>query len=148
MEVIPPLYLIGKKIPCWKCGQRMSAVALLAPKVFDEDETQDAACIISGITGIPEDILMYIQSRVPTFKMSYSQTVGDSYLANTCPKCDTLSGDFYLHSEPGGPFFPESEDEARQLYVTEIPTKERATIFGNAGYGPGDMILEHAQRIA
>lgn len=148
MEVIPPLYLIGRKIPCWKCGQRMSAVALLAPKVFDEDEPQNAVCIISGITRIPEGILTYIQSRVPTFRMSYSQTVGDSYLANTCPNCDSLSGDFYLHSEPGGPFFPDSEDEARQLYITEIPTKGRTTIFGNAGYGPGDMILEYAQRIA
>jgi len=55
---------------------------------------------------IGHDVLGYIQRRVPTFKLKYSKTAGSKYYANTCPGCGVISGDFYLHSEPGAPFFP------------------------------------------
>ncbi len=31
LKIRAPLYLIGKKIECWRCDSRMSVVALLAP---------------------------------------------------------------------------------------------------------------------
>jgi hypothetical protein len=33
LTVSPPIYIVGMKIACWKCGERMPVVALLAPEV-------------------------------------------------------------------------------------------------------------------
>jgi len=114
----PPLFLVGKKIHCWKCQAKMPVVTLLAPYIND---TENQVCLLSEIKRMPKELKEYIQKRVPTFKVKYSKTVRGSYFANTCPKCEMLSGDFYLHSEPGAPFFPTEDTEASFLYMTEIP---------------------------
>lgn len=147
MKIFKPLYMAGKKISCWKCGERMSVIALIAPKTDDPD-VDDGVCILSSIKDMPKDLLEYIQSRVPNFQMKYSKTVEDSYYANTCPKCSSLSGDFFLHSEPGGPFFPTDEDEAKELYVIELPITDPVEIECIYSVGTGELILENAQRIA
>ena len=133
------------KIACWKCSERMPAVALMAPNVEGMD---GEVCILTDIVGLPDNVLEYLKRRVPTFRFRYSKIVGSKYYANTCPSCGMLSGDFFLHSEPGGPFFPTDEEGAARLYLTEIPIK--STVFVQAGYhmGTGDLILKHAQRIA
>ncbi len=145
LKIFPPLYLVGMKIACWKCSEKMPAVALLAPNVEDMD---DEICILTDVVGLPSNILEYVQKRVPTFRFRYSKTVGSKYYANTCPSCSMLSGDFFLHSEPSAPFFPTGEEEAARLYLTEIPIK--SPVFIQAGYhmGTGDLILNHARRIA
>ena len=96
----------------------MPVVSVLAPKVRD---SLGQVSVLSGITDMPEEVVAYIQGRVPTFKLKFSKTVGQEYYASTCPKCGMLSGDFHLHSEPGAPFFPTTEEEAASLYMTEIP---------------------------
>ena len=143
--VEPPLYLIGKMYFCWRCNAKMPVVSVLAPKVRD---SWDQVCILSGIVEMPEDVVAYIQGRVPTFKLKFSKTVGQSYFASTCPKCGMLSGDFHLHSEPGAPFFPTTEREAASLYMTEIPISGPVEIQASPGVGCGELILENARRIA
>jgi hypothetical protein len=69
----------------------MPVVAILAPKVVG---TEGEICVLSDITQLPEAILAHIQSRVPTFILTYSKTVEQKYFANTCPKCGMLTGDF------------------------------------------------------
>ena len=155
LKVLPPLYLVGKKIDCWKCGARMPAVALVAPNVegmYDgEDEDggeNDEICVLSDIVKLPTNVLEYLQQRVPTFQLRYSKTVGDKYYANTCPRCGMLSGDFFLHSEPGAPFFPMDEAEAALLYLTEIPIESPVFIQAGCHMGTGELIISHARRIA
>jgi len=144
LKIKAPLYLIGKKIECWRCAARMSVVAILAPKV---EGTDNEICILTNIRHLPKDVIAYIQRRVPTFKLKYSKTEEEKYFANTCPKCGVLSGDFFLHLEPGAPFFPTEEDEARSLYLTEIPLSGHITVAASFSMGAGDMILECAKRI-
>lgn len=151
LRVLPPLYLVGKKISCWKCGARMPVVVFVAPHVegISEDEIEEQViCILSDVVKLPTNILEYLRKRVPTFKLKYSQTVGDKYYANTCPSCGMLSGDFFLHSEPGAPFFPMDEEEAANLYLTEIPIESPAFIQAELHMGTGELIVEHARRIA
>ena len=145
LKIHPPLYLIGMKIGCWRCGSKMPAVAILAPNV---DDTENEVCILTDIQGLPKEILGYIQKRVPTFKFKYSKTVESKYFANTCPNCGVISGDFYLHAEPGGPFFPTDENEASTLYITEIPLETSILVQAVPSIGGGDLILKHAKRIA
>ena len=73
LTIDPPLYLIGKMSSCWRCEAKMPVVAILAPNVLG---TEGEICVLSDITELPEAILAYIQRRVPTFKLTYSKTVG------------------------------------------------------------------------
>jgi hypothetical protein len=123
----------------------MPVVAILAPNIED---TENQVCVLSDIIGLPDDVLNYIQKRVPTFQFRYSKTVGSKYFANTCPSCGSLSGDFFLHSEPGAPFFPTHEQEASHLYLTEIPIQGTISVRAGFHVGTGTLILNNAKRIA
>ena len=74
--------------------------------------------------------------------------VGSKYFANTCPNCGSLSGDFYLHSEPGAPFFPTDEQEASHLYLTDTPIKGTVSIQAGLHVDTGELILNNAKQIA
>ena len=143
-QINPPLYLVGKKIWCWRCENKMSVVAILAPHVED---TENQVCLLTDIVQLPEDVLFYIQKRVPTFKFKFSKTAGQKYYANTCPNCGVLSGDFYLHSEPEAPFFPTEEEEAQSLYMTEIPLSNPIEAKASLSIGVGELILNNAKKI-
>ena len=79
--------------------------------------------------------------------MKYSKMAGHKYLGNTCPKCGLLTGEFFLHAEPGGPFFPETEEDAKYLYIREIPLAGPINVDASRGVGCGDLILNHAKRL-
>jgi hypothetical protein len=145
LTVHPPLYLIGKMYSCWRCAAKMPVVTLLAPTVDDMDAQP---CVLSDVTRLPDDVLAYIQKRVPTYVMCYSKTIQGKYFASTCPKCKVISGDFHLHSEPDAPFFPTDEEQAATLYMTEIPIDGTIHVHASPNPGCADMIMEHAQRIA
>lgn len=136
--------MIGRKISCWRCETVMPVIALLAPKI---DDTEDQVGVLSGIDNIPGEILRFIQGRVPTFKLKYSKMAGKKYFANTCPKCGVIYGDFFLHDEPGAPFFPEDEDAAKFLYIKEIPLTEPIEVSAGLGFGLGEIILSNAKRV-
>ncbi len=144
LKVSPPLYLIGMRIPCWRCECKMSVVTLLAPHVED---TEGEVCILSNIEKLPHEVLTYIQKRVPTFKLKSSKMAGTKYYANTCPECGVIFGDFFLHAEAGAPFFPTDEKEAKALYVAEIPLSNAVDIGASLNKGVGELILENGKLI-
>lgn len=145
LKVVPPLYLTGMKISCWRCGNRMSVVAIVAPNIEGEGEEVG---VLTDIRTLPHEVLNFLQERVPTFELKYSKMVERKYYGNVCPKCHTLSGDFFLHSEPEAPFFPMDEKQASRLYLTEIPVKEPVSIQASFHVGTGELILDNAKRIA
>jgi len=144
LKILPPLYMVGCKIPCWRCETRMTVITLLAPNV---DDTENQVCLLSGIDDIPVEILSFIQSKVQTFKLRHSKMAGKKYYANTCPKCGVLFGDFFLHAEPGAPFFPSDEKGAKSLYMKEIPLSTSVEIRARLSLGLGEIILSNAKRI-
>jgi len=121
----------------------MPVIALLAPKVKD---TEEQIYILSDVETIPQNILSFIQYRVPTFKLKHSMMAGKKYYANTCPNCRVLYGDFFLHAEPGAPFFPTDEEDAKLLYIKEIPIS-KTVLNAGLNLGLGQMILSNAKRI-
>jgi len=40
-----------------------------------------------------------------TIQYMYSKTLGGNYWANSCPYCQAIQGDWFLHFEPDGPFW-------------------------------------------
>lgn len=144
IRIDPPLYLARTMVSCWRCGAKMPALALIAPNVAEAD---GEICILSEIEELPKAVLQFVGTRFPSFALRYSKTAGSQYYANTCPKCGVISGDFYLHSEPGAPFFPTTEEEAKQLTLEAIPLACPITIHAGVGVGAGDLILEHARKL-
>ena len=122
----------------------MSVIALLAPHVSGAD---GQVCVLGQIEELPEHMLQFIQEKVPTFRFRNSRMGGTRYFANTCPKCGVISGHFFLHSEPGAPFFPTSGEEARLLYMKEIPISSSVEVEASPGIGVGELIMENAKRI-
>ena len=148
LKIELPLYMAGMMEHCWKCGEKTPIVALLTTGLVDEYNPQlsDEVCILNEVTELPEDLLKYIVKRVPTYQFRYSKTAGFKYYGNTCRSCGSLQGDFYLHNEPGAAFFPNSEDEASRLFLTEIPLDSAVYLEAGIHIGTGDLILEFAQR--
>lgn len=144
LTIDPPVYLIGMMDLCWRCHARMPVVTILAPNV---EGTEGEICILTAIAELPEYLVTYIQGRVPTYKLKFSKTVKSKYYSNTCPKCGILSGDFYLHSEPGAPFFPTEIHEAASLYMTELPVREQIRVRSSLHVGSGELIMNNAKRI-
>jgi hypothetical protein len=137
IRIDPPLYLAHTMVSCWRCGAKMPALALVAPNVA---EAGGEICILSEIEELPKAVLQFVGKRFPSFTLRYSKTAGSRYYANTCLRCGVISGDFYLHSEPGAPFFPTTEEEA-------IPLAGPITVRAGVGVGAGDLILEHARKL-
>jgi hypothetical protein len=83
---IPTSYYRYGITHCWKCGEEIIVFA------WPEDGHQT--------TAKPK------KEPVPrTIQYRFSKTAGHKYWANTCPRCKMIQGSFYLHSEPGAPFF-------------------------------------------
>jgi hypothetical protein len=139
-----PLYLVTGKTRCWRCGAAMPVVAILCENIASPDE---GPYILSDTTELSPELLTFIQRRCPTYRLTFSKTVRAKYYANNCLKCNVISGDFYLHSEPGAPFFPTEPEEAALLTIETIPTDHECFARSGCGYGTGDLILQHAKRI-
>ena len=122
----------------------MPAIALVAPNVA---EAEGEICILSEVEELPQSVLQFVRKRFPSFRLKYSKTLGSRYYANTCPKCGVISGDFHLHSEPGAPFFPTTEQEAKRLTLDPVPLTGSISVRAGIGMGPGDLILEHARKV-
>jgi len=95
----------------------MPVVAILCENIEAPD---DGPYILSNTEELPPELTRFIQERCPTFRLTYSKTVGGRYFANNCPNCGVMSGDFYLHSEPGAPFFPTEPNEAASLSSSDL----------------------------
>ena len=144
IRIEPPLYLAHTMISCWRCGAKMPALALIAPNVA---EAEGEVCILSEIEELPQVVFQFVGNRFPSFKLKYSKAVSSRYYANTCLTCGVISGDFYLHSEPGAPFFPTTEEEAKQLTLEAVPLAGSIRVRAGIGIGAGELILEHARKL-
>jgi len=152
LRVLPPLLLLSAQTTCWKCGKPMKAVAL-AVHALEEDgeligETSDTSdmFILSNVDAMPVAVLQELVQRNPNYRKRHSRTAGDSYFANNCD-CGTFTGDFYLHAEPGGAFFPTTTEEAAEITVERLALKEPMDFGASWGAGTGDFILAHAKVI-
>lgn len=150
MVLFPPLYMVGAKILCWNCPQRMPVIALLASRFAEPgycDDVVEEVCMLSEIRLLPDGLLANIQERVPTFQIRYSKTGRTRFYTNTCPRCEKAYGDSHLSGGLGSLFMPSSREEAEVLYLTQIPTSSEVFVSANPIYGPGDLILRYGRQI-
>ena len=96
---------------CWRCKSEIIVFAW--PKASEWDHSGPK------VKPIPQ-----------TIQYRYSKTVGGKYWVNTCPRCNSIQGDWFLFSEPDGPFFGiRCEENSQDAYH-----KDMQNIVGYAIY--------------
>lgn len=143
-QLDPPLYLVTGKTGCWRCQADMPVVAILCENI---ENPHEGPYILSDTSELSFDLVTFVQRRCPSYRLTFSKAVGAKYYANNCPRCGVISGDFYLHSEPGAPFFPTESADAALLTIERIPIDHECFAYSGCGYGTGELILQHARRI-
>jgi hypothetical protein len=153
-----PFYIALNTRDCWKCGAETTMISLYSDNFYnldyenDETENQifqkvEAKSFFSDITYLDNTISTFLTQNFSFFKFGYSKTIGGKYWANHCEKCNSLQGDFFNHSEPGGAFFPITEDECKKILLIQIPLKFDICIKGGFSYlSNEDEIFELATK--
>lgn len=110
---IAPIDLVSTKFECWKCKQ-LTLVSCLKVYDFDdgygprggaENRDADRRYCLTNIEKLPQVLVDALTAKNPNVRMAESRTTQSTYLANNCEHCGALQGDFFLHTEPDGPFF-------------------------------------------
>ena len=145
----PYYYIIQSASDCWKCSNSTRVFAFMLPEEHEQFEYIDDEegfslernlgewqChgyrgTVGSVHSLSPSVNKQIRRFTANFKPAYSKTAGHRYTMNHCEHCGAKLGDFYMHSEPGGAFFPTSPEQASKM--TLIPVNER--FDGNCGVG-------------
>lgn len=150
LRVSAPIFLLRTAVQCWRCHASQEVIALAAKWSKDaalpenEQPEQGEPLILDNIHEMPEEILRHILSVHPQFEKRTSRTAETAYYMNLC-KCGANFGDFYLHNEPGGAFFPYDEQDAERITIEELPFTGAFEFDCSYGMGTGTIIFEHGQ---
>lgn len=112
------LYVVESLAVCWKC-QRLTPVFCLASDDHEYGYDAESFTTYSDLASPPVAVRQMIERRFPSYHKDFSRTAGGRYYMNHCT-CGAKLGDFYLHSEPGGAFFPTSQDELVGMKIHTI----------------------------
>lgn len=150
-----PVLIALNSRECYRCTKNTAVISLASDNFYclsdDGDENDkwfwaDGFSFFSMPIFIEKEFANIISRLFPNYKIGYSKTIEGSYWANHCEHCGALQGDFHLHSEPGGAFFPLNEQEYKQL--TFIPIHTKFNLEMDADYSwlsNADEILDYAK---
>lgn len=103
--------LITGGASCWKCHAPIKVSAL----VLDEHEEMDreygdwsvsqGRIMLQFITSLNADALTRVRQVAPWIRPGFSRMAEATYLANHCPQCGAIQGEWFL-TQPGAVFFP------------------------------------------
>lgn len=115
-----PLYLVKSIGSCWKCGGG-AEVYCLASQGFEAEGYfhEDYFVTYGSLETVPDALRAHFMSHCSSYHEDYSRTAGGRYCMNHC-SCGAKLGDFFLHEEPGGAFFPTSSSAARKISLVEL----------------------------
>ena len=82
---------------CWKCGEKL----MLAEDTIGWSYNPFLPTRASGMWSKEKDegIESELAKKGVKREMRYSQTIEDSYMANVCPHCGALQGDWFVQEE-------------------------------------------------
>jgi Domain of unknown function (DUF5710) len=143
-SLIAPLYLRTSCQPCWRCSKVSRVYCLGASAIndvqYDDDdgqpysnivETENDLIDVCDLEDIDTRLLALLNQHASTYRPAFSKTKNSKCWMNHCEHCDAKIGDFFLHSEPGGAFFPMSEDEST---ITDSIMFEDGNFLFNGGF--------------
>ena len=144
MELIPPVYLLQSYEKCWKCKEITPVYALAAHGVNSEKNTLDIFLTFFNLRIVQPQIKKILLKNAPSYYLDYSRQANSKYYLNHC-QCGAKQGDFFMHSEPNGPFFPTSKPEAERIKIGVVSV-EPIKIDGEFSAKSDDLILNYASK--
>ena len=152
-----PVSIALNSSDCYKCANKTAVISLASNNFYylntDENEDEkwfraDGWSFFSMPVFIENELVGKINKLFPNYKIAYSKTAESSYWANLCENCGALQGDFFLHSEPGGAFFPLEIEEYEQLTFITVPSKFDVEIDADYSWlSNADDIPDYAKSI-
>ena len=153
-----PVSIALNSSDCYKCANKTAVISLASNNFYylntDENEDEkwfraDGLSFFSMPVFIENEIAGKIKRLFPNYKIAYSKTAESSYWANHCEHCGALQGDFFLHSEPGGAFFPLEIEEYEQLTFITVPSKFDVEIDADYSWlSNADVIPKYAKSVS
>ncbi|WP_320534194.1 hypothetical protein [Robbsia andropogonis] len=139
-EYVAPNFLLASNTQsCWKCGCSTPVFSVASkgdylarlPLCEEDDATTEgvvwtmaeSGTFIGNLTLVNGSVRRSLARHCPNYRVDFSKTAESNYFINHCRSCDAKLGDFYMHNEPGGAFFPTTEVQATkiQLRKVEVP---------------------------
>lgn len=151
----PYYYVAQTTVTCFRkrCGETTRAYSILLPaecemwQQLNDDGTGwwfpwECPTFVSYAMGFSEITVDVLRQLAPTYHPSFSKTAKDTYWINHCEHCRANQGDWYLHDEPGGGFFPTNIESA--MHIMLYPMHEVFEGNGEASQtiGGGADLLE------
>lgn len=125
-------YVATAKTCCWKCRAAIEVVCVYCARGEIRGDLYEEFAV-SHITAIDEALRRQL-ARWPLFRFGYSRFAGGRCVANHCPRCRALQGDYFLHCEPSGPFFRLKGAPPGAVELTPLSGRVRMT--GDEGFEP------------
>lgn len=123
--LVAPIYLRRSSETCYKC-QAVSEVFCLGVTAVrdvnvdddgnvyqDEQDNQPGLVNVNNLEQLDPRLATALARRAPRYRLDYSQTQRAQVWINHCEHCNAKLGDYFLHSEPDGAFFPTSTEDSR-----------------------------------
>jgi hypothetical protein len=123
--LIAPIFLRKSSEPCYKCSAVSEVFCLGATAVRDVDVEDDGGVYkhehdnlpglvnVANLEQLDARLVAALARLAPRYKLDYSHTQRAQVWINHCQHCGAKLGDFYMHNEPDGAFFPTSPDDKR-----------------------------------
>lgn len=135
-------YIATSSQTCWKCHKTTEVVAIvlkycIKTYVYRDEGSLDVEYAfspewvkLSDCLGFDPRTSSFIEKLKPSYRADYSKTKKEHCYMNHCQWCGVKLGDFFMHGEPGGAFFPVSVDQSRKISLTHIlrPLLGRASV--------------------
>lgn len=149
----PYYYIVESVSDCWKCHQSTAVFSFVLPEEHEEfqyidDDTEEPMQgewqvvgnrgTALNVNNLSPAVLKRIYQFTKNFKLTYSKMADSHYFMNHCQYCNAKLGDFFMHSEPGGAFFPMTPEHACQMILFRI--NERFDANCSVSYATEDFI--------
>ncbi len=149
-----PVYIARNFSECYNCLASIPVVSLAAEKfsIYNKTETgfnEDSLTFFYMPIYLGEELSKVIRNKFDYYRPFYSNTIKEEYWANHCIYCGKGQGDFYLHAEPGGAFFPEEIEDFKNIELIPLNLKSNTEI--EASYSTKNdlkSILKYARVIS
>ncbi len=116
---------------CWKCGELTRVHCFLLPvghqtfEQVDDDVwawyVHESSSMVAYVTDLLPTVAARIKAITRHYYLDFSKTTNSSYWMNHCEHCGMKQGDFAMHCEPGGAFFPMDEEAVLNIRLQAIP---------------------------